>query len=54
MKVTGPIETESLPNAKFMVVRGSDSLVCEFTLADLPSLNPYDWIMLYNLLLRDG
>ncbi|CAI9267849.1 unnamed protein product [Lactuca saligna] len=54
VKVTGPIETESSPNAMFKVVRGSASQVHEFTLADLPCLNPYDWIMLYNLLLRDG
>lgn len=53
VKVTGLIETNSFPNAKFKVVRGSASLVHEFTLADLPYLNPYDWIMLYNLLLKD-
>ena len=54
MKARGPIETDSYPNAKFKVVRGSSSQVHEFTLTDLPCLNPYDWIMLYNLLLRDG
>ncbi|CAI9281330.1 unnamed protein product [Lactuca saligna] len=54
VEVTGPIKTESFPNVKFKVVRGSSSQVHEFTLADLPCLNPYEWIMLYNLLLRDG
>ncbi|CAI9262775.1 unnamed protein product [Lactuca saligna] len=53
MKVIGPIETDSFPNAKFQVVKGSTSQVHEFTLADLLCINPYDWIMLYNLLLRD-
>ncbi|CAI9294288.1 unnamed protein product [Lactuca saligna] len=53
VKVTGPIETESFANAKFKVVRGYVSQVHEFTLADLPCLNPYGWIMLYNLFLRD-
>ncbi|CAI9289883.1 unnamed protein product [Lactuca saligna] len=53
-KVTGPIETDSFPNAEFKVVRGSASQVHKLTLVDLPCLNPYDWIMLYNLLLRDG
>ncbi|CAI9260925.1 unnamed protein product [Lactuca saligna] len=53
VKVTGPIETESFSNAKFKVVRGSASQVHGFTLVDLPCLNPYEWIMLYNLLLRD-
>ena len=46
MKVTRPIETDSFPNAKFELVRGSVSQVHEFTLADMPCLNPYDWIML--------
>ncbi|CAI9286146.1 unnamed protein product [Lactuca saligna] len=53
VKVIGPIQTDSYPNAKFKVVRSSASQVHEFTLADLTSLNPYDWIMVYNLLLRD-
>ncbi|CAI9288599.1 unnamed protein product [Lactuca saligna] len=53
VKVTEPIETDSFPNAKFKVVRGSANQVHEFTLADLPCLNLYDWIMLYNLLLRE-
>ncbi|CAI9270859.1 unnamed protein product [Lactuca saligna] len=42
VKVTGPIETDSFPNAKFKVARGLDSQVYKFTLADLPYLNPYD------------
>ncbi|CAI9289421.1 unnamed protein product [Lactuca saligna] len=54
VKVTGTIETESFPNVKFKVVRGSFSQVYEFTLPDLPCLTPYEWIMLYNMLLRDG
>ncbi|CAH1428714.1 unnamed protein product [Lactuca virosa] len=53
VKVTGPIETDSFPNAKFKVARGSVIQVYEFTLADLPCLNPYDWIVLYNMLLKD-
>ncbi|CAI9303284.1 unnamed protein product [Lactuca saligna] len=54
VKVTCPIETESLPNAKFKFMRGFASRVQELTLADLPCLNPYDSIMLYNLLQRDA
>ncbi|CAI9282873.1 unnamed protein product [Lactuca saligna] len=53
VKVTGPIEKESFPNAKFKVVRGFASQVHEFTLADLPCINPYNWIMLYNLLMPE-
>lgn len=54
VKVTCPIETDSFPNAKLKVVRGYASQVHEFTLVDLPCLNPYVWIMLYNLLVKDG
>ncbi|CAI9302445.1 unnamed protein product [Lactuca saligna] len=53
VKVTRPIETDSFPNAKFKFFRGSTSQVHEFTLADLLCINPYDWIILYHLLLRD-
>lgn len=53
VKVIGPIETESFPNAKFKVAKGSACQAYEFTLADLPSLNPNDWIVLYNMLLRE-
>ncbi|CAI9289097.1 unnamed protein product [Lactuca saligna] len=41
MKVIGPIETDRFPNVKFKVARGSSIQVHEFTLADLPYLNPY-------------
>lgn len=53
VKVTGLIETDSFPNVKFKVERGSINQVYEFTLVDLPCLNPYDWIVLYNMLLKD-
>ncbi|CAI9281880.1 unnamed protein product [Lactuca saligna] len=42
VKVTRPIETDSFPNAKFKVARGSTSKVYEFSLADSPFLNPND------------
>ncbi|CAI9263447.1 unnamed protein product [Lactuca saligna] len=53
VKVVGLIETNSFPNAKFKVARGSTSQVHVFTLVDLPCMNPYDSILLYNMLLRD-
>ncbi|CAH1427681.1 unnamed protein product [Lactuca virosa] len=53
VKVTGPFETESFPNAKFKVARGSACQACEFTLADLPCLNPHDWMVIFNILLRE-
>ncbi|CAI9281668.1 unnamed protein product [Lactuca saligna] len=53
VKVTGPLETNSFPNAKLKVARGSTNQVYEFTLADLPCLNPNDWFVLYNMLLKE-
>ncbi|CAI9303703.1 unnamed protein product [Lactuca saligna] len=53
MKVTRPIETESFPNAKFKVARGSTCQAYEFTLTDMPCLNPNDSIVLYNMLMRE-
>ncbi|CAI9263693.1 unnamed protein product [Lactuca saligna] len=52
VKVTRLIETESFPNSWFKVVRGSSCQAYEFNLANLPSLNPNYWIILYNMLLR--
>ncbi|CAI9295718.1 unnamed protein product [Lactuca saligna] len=52
VKVTRPIEIDSFPNAKFKFVKGSVIQFHEFTLTDLSCINPYDWIILYNLLLR--
>ncbi|CAI9268349.1 unnamed protein product [Lactuca saligna] len=53
VKVTRPIETESFPNAKFKVASGSTCQAYEFTIADLPCLNPNHWIVIYNILLRE-
>ncbi|KAI3510617.1 hypothetical protein L1887_17749 [Cichorium endivia] len=39
-------------NAKFFARRGSDEEKDEFTLADLPFMNPFDWVSLFNILSR--
>lgn len=52
-KIIGPIMTDRFPSANFKMVRGSTSQVYEFTHEDLPCLNPYYWIVLYNLLLKE-
>ncbi|CAI9303779.1 unnamed protein product [Lactuca saligna] len=52
MKLTGLIETINFPNAKFKVATGPTSEGYEFTLVDLPCIYPYDWIILYNMLLK--
>lgn len=53
MKLFGTVETDSFINARFKAVRGVGSSVFEFSLADLPCLNPYDWISLVNIFSKD-
>lgn len=53
VKVVGPVDTCSFTNAKFKTARGSQSVLHEFTLADLTCLNPYNWIVLLHFLLKD-
>ncbi|CAI9285846.1 unnamed protein product [Lactuca saligna] len=58
MKITvvkdiGPIETESFVNAMFKDARGSECSVFEFSLADLPCLNPYAWITFLHFLNKE-
>lgn len=52
VKVIVLVQTENSFNVKFNTPRGSMSAIFEFTLADLPCLNPYDWITLLHLLLK--
>ena len=52
-KVIEPIEIGSFMNVKFKTTRGSESTIQEFSLADLPCLNPYVWIVLFHFLLKD-
>lgn len=53
IKVFKPAETEDFINVRFKALRGASNSVFEFTLADLPCLNPYDWISLFSLLSKD-
>nr|KAJ0215179.1 hypothetical protein LSAT_V11C300140950 [Lactuca sativa] len=53
VKVTGLIETESFSNANFKVMRGSASQPYEFTLVDLPCLNPNEWMVIFNMLQKE-
>lgn len=53
VKVMKPIATIIFFNVNFRVTRGLNNVVHEFSLADLPNLNPHDWILLTNLLLTE-
>ncbi|KAI3752474.1 hypothetical protein L2E82_24507 [Cichorium intybus] len=47
-----PHVTSPFRNAIFLARRGSDEEKDEFTLADLPFMNPFDWVSLFNILKR--
>nr|KAJ0191135.1 hypothetical protein LSAT_V11C800454070 [Lactuca sativa] len=53
VKVMKPYSTGKFINVKFRVTRGIEGAVYHFTLADLPNLNPHDWILLINILLSN-
>ncbi|KAI3510635.1 hypothetical protein L1887_17767 [Cichorium endivia] len=47
-----PHVTSPFRNPRFFARRGSDEEKDEFTLADLPFMNPFDWVSLFNILTR--
>ncbi|CAI9294098.1 unnamed protein product [Lactuca saligna] len=53
VKVYRPIETESFLNVRLKTARGVVISMFEFILEDLLFLNPFDWIYLFHLLLKD-
>ena len=53
VKVLKPNSAGKFINVKFKVTRGSEGSTHSFTLADLPNLNPHDWILLNNILLSN-
>ena len=48
-----PFAVGKFTNVKFKLIRGSARTAHIITLADLPNLNPHDWIVLYNILLTN-
>ena len=53
VKVLKPSPAGRFVNVNFKITRGSANTVSIISLADLPNLNPHDWILLYNILLSD-
>ncbi|CAI9281519.1 unnamed protein product [Lactuca saligna] len=53
VKVIGPFLFDGFVNIKFKATRGSNNSLHKFSLADLPNINPHDWIVLLNLLLTE-
>lgn len=53
VKVLKPTPADKFVNVHFKITRGSANSVSMISLADLPNLNPHDWILLYNILLNN-
>ncbi|XP_052622628.1 zinc finger BED domain-containing protein RICESLEEPER 2-like [Lactuca sativa] len=54
VKVLKPTPTCKFVNVRFKITRGFANSVSMISLADLPNLNPHDWILLYNILLTNS
>ncbi|KAL7618923.1 hypothetical protein Lser_V15G01055 [Lactuca serriola] len=53
VRVLKPYTEGRFINVRFRVIRGSARTEHLISLADLPSLNPHDWIVLHNILLTN-
>lgn len=54
VKVCSPVSAEDFVKVKFKGFRGSKKVINEFSLADLPFMNPFDWISLFNIFYKDA
>ncbi|KAL7605731.1 hypothetical protein Lser_V15G20074 [Lactuca serriola] len=53
VRVLEPFREGNFTNVQFKVLRGSAKAEHAISLADLPNLNPHDWIILHNILLTN-
>ncbi|KAL7586079.1 hypothetical protein Lser_V15G41333 [Lactuca serriola] len=53
VRVLKPYKEGNFTNVRFKVLRGSAKTEHAISLADLPNLNPHDWIILHNILLTN-
>ncbi|KAL7597933.1 hypothetical protein Lser_V15G27207 [Lactuca serriola] len=53
VRVLKPYREGNFTNVRFKVLRGSAKTEHALSLADLPNLNPHDWIILHNILLTN-
>ncbi|KAL7614214.1 hypothetical protein Lser_V15G07192 [Lactuca serriola] len=53
VRVLKPYREGNFTNVRFKVLRGSAKTEHAISLADLPNLNPHDWIILHNILLTN-
>lgn len=53
LKVGLLVQTEYFLNIQFKGFRGANYVLHEFTLADIPFMNPYDWISMFYIVAKD-
>ena len=53
LKVHAPVKTDWFVNVSFTGIRGSDKQPTKFSLADLPMMNPFDWIVMFRILSKE-
>ncbi|CAI9260956.1 unnamed protein product [Lactuca saligna] len=53
LKVSLTVQTEDFINVQIKGFQGANHVLYKFTLADLPFLNPFDWILLFNIVVKD-
>ncbi|CAI9298239.1 unnamed protein product [Lactuca saligna] len=53
VKVCSVVPTEDFTNIRFKGFREKDKVLDEFTLAEFPFMNPFDWIYLFNIVSKD-
>lgn len=53
VSLKAPVPADDFVNNQFKGFQRENDIVDEFTLADLPCMKPYDWIFLFNIILKD-
>ena len=53
LKVSSTMPTEDFTNIRFKGFRRTDKVFDEFILVHLPFMNLYDWISLFNIVMKD-
>lgn len=53
LKVGKPTDVDGFENINFKALRSHNHKVHEFTLEDIPLMDPYDWISTFNIINKD-
>ncbi|CAI9289412.1 unnamed protein product [Lactuca saligna] len=53
LRVKSPVQIENFLNIQLKGFKGANQIMDEFTLVDFPFMNPYDWISLFFIVMKD-